>query len=87
MKFLARKLDLFNALRYVGIWLQAVFGMVHDAEYFQLPSYLNGGLLIGVGANLGQSIVSLHKIFPLSGIIASEPNPACKQLLNYFHSG
>jgi len=84
LKKLSRKLGLFNALRYTGIRLQAATGRVHDAEYFHLPSHLDGGVLIDVGANLGQSIVSLHKLFPRSNIIAFEPNPACKELLSYF---
>lgn len=77
LKNVARRLGVFSILRRGEIWLQAKRGAVHESEYRHLPSYLNGMLLLDVGANLGQSIISLHSLFPKSKIISFEPNPAC----------
>lgn len=77
LKIVARQCGVFDTLRRGGIWLQARRRAVHDPEYLELPPHLNGMLLLDVGANLGQSIISLHSLFPDSRIMSFEPNPAC----------
>jgi FkbM family methyltransferase len=81
-KSLFLRLGLFARIRSAEVYLRSLFGLVHDREYFLLPAGINGSLILDVGANLGQSITSLHKIFPQSRIVSFEPNPSCQPMLN-----
>jgi hypothetical protein len=69
IKKLARQLGVFEVMRSCNIYLNQLAGSVHDPEYYSLPSDINGFLILDVGANLGQSIISFRKIFPQSNIV------------------
>ncbi len=83
IKALARRFHVYEFLRDMEIKYNFHRGAIHDAEYRHLPADLDGGLLVDAGANLGQSIVTLHALFPHSRILAFEPNPSCKPSLDY----
>jgi FkbM family methyltransferase len=81
LKKIARLVGLFDVFRKLDIWMKAKRGSIHDPEYTELPSWLDGKLLLDVGANLGQSVISLNRLFPQSKIMSFEPNPACHDVL------
>jgi len=81
IKALARRFGVFALLRRFDVWWQGFFGLLHDPEYRSLPASINGGLILDVGGNLGQSIISLHRLFPRSSLVSFEPNPACQASL------
>ena len=70
IKALARRFGVFDLLRRFDVWWQGSFGFLHDPEYRSLPASINGGLILDVGGNLGQSIISLHSLFPRSSIVS-----------------
>lgn len=81
LKAIVQYIGLFDFFRDLEIQLRSRFGGVHDPEYRRLPKSLDGQLLIDIGANIGQSIISLKSLFPLSKIVAYEPNPRCASIL------
>jgi len=81
LKTVARRAGLFGVLRAAEIRLQACRGGIHDPEYRELPADLDGGLVVDIGANIGQSVISLRSLFPRSPIVAFEPNPGCAAML------
>ncbi|CAN5118579.1 hypothetical protein BH10PSE2_BH10PSE2_23140 [soil metagenome] len=59
-------------------WSRSTFGIVHDPDFrliARLPRRPDD-LLLDVGANRGQSILSLQAVRPGARIVSFEPNPA-----------
>ncbi len=59
-------------------WSRSTFGLLHDRDFAlvgRLPVRADD-LFIDVGANRGQSILSLKRVRPDAAIVSFEPNPA-----------
>ncbi|MCU1699471.1 MAG: hypothetical protein JWR34_5534 [Mycobacterium sp.] len=56
---------------------------VHDPDFYALE-YLEvgNGLALDIGANTGQSAVSILAVKPGLNVLSLEPNPACKPMLS-----
>jgi FkbM family methyltransferase len=63
------------------VYTSALFRRVHDAEYYAIRGFCNARVIADVGANLGQSIASLARIFPAARFQAFEPNPVCERTI------
>ena len=52
----------------------------HDFRALQLLKFSNRPLLVDVGGNIGQSVLSLYTMFPAATVVSFEPNPTvfCK---------
>lgn len=81
IKSTAVRLGAFDALRSAEIYVNALRGHVHDADYNALRVHGLEGDIADIGANIGQSIISLHRLFPDARIRAFEPNPRCHAIL------
>ena len=69
--------DLGEAKNDVYHWSRKTFGLVHDPDFAALaglPSRYDD-LFLDVGANRGQSILSLRRFRPEAQIVSFEPNP------------
>ena len=59
-------------------------GMVHERDFRRLPELVRSdALLLDVGGNLGQSILSMKRVLPNSTVISFEPNPLCHPALEH----
>jgi FkbM family methyltransferase len=73
--------------RYVALYR---LGLVHEPDYRALPLLLRGPspLVLDVGANLGQTVLSVKRVLPTARIVCFEPNPqpaaALRQLQRTF---
>ncbi len=77
-----RRLGIFSLARHLEILRNAQIGFIHEPELRQLPlEVIGSGLVADVGANLGQSLISLRNLLPNSPIVAFEPNPSCAKTL------
>jgi FkbM family methyltransferase len=49
----------------------------HERDFRALPllKFSNHPLLVDVGANIGQSVLSLYTVFPAATVVSFEPNP------------
>jgi FkbM family methyltransferase len=53
----------------------------HDFRALPLLEFGNRPLLVDVGGNIGQSVLSLYTVFPAATVVSFEPNPAvCRKL-------
>jgi len=82
IKTSAARLGIFSAARAVEAYFNALRGHVHDPDYVVLTEFVGSGDIADIGANIGQSVVSLHRLFPGSRIHAFEPNPQCRKVLD-----
>lgn len=74
---------LFPYIRRLDVVLSCVFGRIHEKEFRHLDGMLQKSpVVIDVGANLGQSITSLSRIFDNPQVICFECNPSCFNTLN-----
>jgi FkbM family methyltransferase len=50
----------------------------HEPDFHALPllNLSNPSLLVDVGGNIGQSVLSLYTVFPTAAVVSFEPNPA-----------
>jgi FkbM family methyltransferase len=48
----------------------------HDFRALPLLKFSNRPLLVDVGGNIGQSVLSLYTVFPAATVVSFEPNPA-----------
>jgi FkbM family methyltransferase len=74
-------LGVFHVLREIEVFAACLLRRIHDDDFILLPRNLGPGPIVDVGANLGQSIVSLRAIYPGIPIVSFEPNPACMRSL------
>jgi FkbM family methyltransferase len=81
IKTAAIRLGFFRALRSAEVYVNARRGHVHDTDYEALRTCMREGDIADIGANIGQSIISLHRLFPNAHIHAFEPNPQCRAVL------
>lgn len=81
IKSTAVRLGVFSTLRAAEVCLNAVRGHIHDPDYLALRHCVGVGDIADIGANIGQSIISLHRLFPAARIRAFEPNPQCQAVL------
>lgn len=72
---------LFGVARGIEMRLNALRGKIHDPDFLSLPKSIDGGLIADIGANLGQSLISLRRLYPSSPVVAFEPNPSCHPTL------
>lgn len=59
-------------------WSRSTFGLLHDRDFAligRLPVRADD-LFVDVGANRGQSILSLKRVRPDAAVVSFEPNPA-----------
>jgi FkbM family methyltransferase len=82
LKHLSRRLGLFTLLREAEVLAACALRTVHDVDFRSLPRDIGDREVVDIGANLGQSIVSLRSLFPGNHITSFEPNPACFRSLN-----
>jgi FkbM family methyltransferase len=68
---------LFSKLRSFDLMVSAWRLKVHEPDFELLPGIEPGSLIADIGANIGQSLIGLHKIFPGSVVHCFEPNPVC----------
>jgi FkbM family methyltransferase len=49
----------------------------HESDFYALPllRLSNRPLLVDVGGNIGQSVLSLYTVFPAATVVSFEPNP------------
>jgi FkbM family methyltransferase len=53
----------------------------HDFRALPLLKFSNRPLLVDVGGNIGQSVLSLYTVFPAATVVSFEPNPTvCRKL-------
>ena len=50
--------------------------MKHDFRALPLLKFSNRPLLVDVGGNIGQSVLSLYTVFPAAIVVSFEPNPS-----------
>jgi len=64
------------------LWMDKL-GKVHDRDFLALPQLLRGPapVVIDVGANSGQTVLSVKRVLPAARVISFEPNPSSVVLL------
>ena len=72
---------MFAIARRTELYTSALFRRVHDEEYHAIRPFCDARVIADVGANLGQSIASLARIFPAARFQAFEPNPVCESTI------
>lgn len=74
----------YNAQQRASVSLRASLGMVHEDAFNALPLFdlPRNALCLDIGANCGQSIVSVKQVLPGARIEAFEPNPGLRAGLN-----
>jgi FkbM family methyltransferase len=74
--------SIFPTLRKIEVIGSAIFGRVHEKEFWYLQNLIpKNGLVMDVGSNLGQSITSLSVILNSPNIISFECNVNCFSIL------
>lgn len=58
-----------------------MIGKIHESGFEYLKCLKNGAMVVDIGANIGQSIVSIYNSNSTLNIIAFEPNSACRKSL------
>jgi FkbM family methyltransferase len=69
-------------------WLYYYLGMVHEPEFRLLKRVLGSDnpVVVDIGANHGQSILSIMRLFPKAQIVSFEPNVANEEMLRHIAS-
>lgn len=64
------------------LWMDRL-GKVHDRDLLALPGLLTGPrpLVVDVGANFGQTVLSVKKLLPGARLVSFEPNPSSVAML------
>jgi hypothetical protein len=52
----------------------------HDFRALRLLEFSDLPLLVDVGGNIGQSVLSLYTVFPAATVVSFEPNPTVLRL-------
>jgi len=72
----------YDKVRFIELLIRLVSGKIHEPGFEYLKFINKGALVIDIGANVGQSIVSIFNANSKLNIIAFEPNPLCRNSLN-----
>ena len=72
--------EYFSARRFV--WMDRI-GKVHDRDLLALPELLPDPqpLILDVGANCGQTVLSVKRLLPGARVVSFEPNPGSVEML------
>jgi len=71
---------LYSYTRKFELYLSAIFGRVHEQDFYSLREYLSPGAhVLDIGANFGQSVTSMSSICDGLKITLFECNPSCKK--------
>ena len=81
IKRVAARFGLFDSLRAMEQYTNLLLGRIHDPDYLEIPRTIGTSAIADIGANIGQSMISLRSLFPDNTIHAYEPNPACGKTL------
>jgi FkbM family methyltransferase len=79
--FLLGSPELFALVRRAEFYTSALLRRVHDDEFWAIAKFVDARVIADVGANIGQSIASLARIFPAARFQAFEPNPVCERTI------
>jgi FkbM family methyltransferase len=83
IKILSNYLNLiFPFIRYSEVLISALFGRVHENDFFILKNLPKNLAVVDIGANLGQSVTSLSVVLNKPNILSLECNPACLKTLS-----
>ena len=83
IKILSNYLNLiFPFIRYIEVLISALFGRVHENDFFIFKNLPKNLVVIDIGANLGQSVTSLSVVLNKPNILSFECNPACLKILS-----
>jgi len=68
------------------LWMDKL-RMVNDRDLLALPGLLSKPrpMIIDVGANCGQTLLSVKRLFPRSHVVCFEPNPCSVAMLRRLH--
>lgn len=81
-RLLFRSPALTRALRYGAAVARHIKKPVHDADFYCLTLLADeSGLALDIGANSGQSAVSILSVKPGFSVLSFEPNPNCQPAL------
>ncbi len=80
-KLLHRSPKPYEFLRSSEILFNSYLRRIHDPEFQSLTQFISARHIADIGANVGQSLVTLTRLFPGARITAFEANPACYGLL------
>lgn len=72
----------YDKFRFIELLIRLVTGKIHEPGFEYLKFINKEALVVDIGANVGQSIVSIFNANSSLNIIAFEPNPSCKKSLN-----
>lgn len=72
---------MYDKVRFIELITRLVTGKIHEPGFEYLKFINKEALVVDIGANVGQSIVSIFNANNKLNIIAFEPNPSCKKSL------
>lgn len=72
----------YDKFRFIELLMRLVTRKIHEPGFEYLKFLNKEALVVDIGANVGQSIISIFNANRQLNIVAFEPNPYCKKSLN-----